>query len=160
MDHLWSPWRYQYLRQDAPPGCVFCHKAQSSQDAEDLIVHRAQHCYVLLNLYPYATGHVLIAPYGHTATLSDTAPEVLREMMDMAQLTEKHLRTIYQPQGFNMGMNIGACAGAGIAGHIHMHVLPRWPGDVNFMTAVAETRVMLEELGVTYRKLREQFSQA
>ncbi len=108
---------------------------------------------MLLNLYPYTTGHLMIAPYEHAATLEDRRRGDSPEMMALARHAERHLRAVYKPQGFNIGMNVGECAGAGVAGHIHMHVLPRWPADSNFMTTVGETRVLPETLDVTYEKL-------
>jgi ATP adenylyltransferase len=158
MDYLWSPWRYRYVqttRQD--DACIFCAKAADGHDEENLIVHRAKYNFVLLNLFPYNSGHVMIAPYEHVATLEAAPEETTAEMMHLTRQLLVHLRAIYNPAGFNFGMNIGEAAGAGVAGHIHMHVLPRWPGDANFMTTVAETRVLPEDLSETYRKLRAAF---
>ncbi len=158
MDQLWSPWRYQYVRTArTSSGCIFCEKAAEHRDAQNFLVYRGQHNFILLNLYPYTTGHVMIVPYQHVDTLEAASKEALEEMMLLAQQCQIHLRTIYQPAGFNLGMNLGESAGAGIADHIHMHVLPRWPGDTSFITTVAETRVLPEELSVTYRKLSEAF---
>ena len=158
MDHLWSPWRYRYVSTAEPSEvCIFCAKSQDSSDTENLIVYRGSLTFALLNLYPYTNGHLMIAPYAHVATLEDAAEEVATEMMLQTRKAQRILRSVYRAPGFNIGMNIGRCAGAGIAGHIHMHVLPRWPGDVNFMTTVGETRVMAEELGETYRKLSAAF---
>ena len=154
MDRLWSPWRYQYVSHANPaPECIFCTKP-SAGDEESLILHRATHTYALLNLFPYTTGHLMIAPYLHVATLAECPQDVASEMMELTRHAEGLLRNIYKPHGVNIGMNIGECAGAGVAGHIHMHVLPRWPGDVNFMTTVGETRVLPEDLGETWTKLR------
>jgi ATP adenylyltransferase len=137
MDHLWSPWRYHYVSTaPAADGCIFCEKARQDKDSENYIVLRAERNFVLLNLFPYTNGHLMIAPYEHVATLEEAAPETLTELMALTQKAERALRKIYRPGGVNLGMNIGQCAGAGVAGHIHMHVLPRWPGDVNFMSAV------------------------
>jgi ATP adenylyltransferase len=158
MDRLWSPWRYAYVSQAQPAnGCIFCEKAAQNRDAENYILHRGRLNFAILNLYPYTTGHMMVAPYGHWATLAEAEPEALNEMIQLTRAAEQHLQAVYRPSGFNIGMNIGACAGAGVAGHIHMHILPRWTGDSNFMSTVAETRVMPEDLGVTYRKLRERF---
>jgi len=159
MDHLWSPWRYAYVSQAQPPpsGCIFCEKAAQNRDGENYILHRGRLNFVMLNLYPYTTGHMMMAPYAHWATLEEADPEALGEMIRLTRAAERHLRAVYRPAGLNIGMNIGACAGAGVAGHIHMHILPRWAGDSNFMSTVAETRVMPEDLEVTYRKLLEQF---
>ena len=159
MDHLWSPWRYRYVQTATPEdACIFCAKAADSHDEENLIVHRARLNFVLLNLYPYNNGHVMIAPYEHVATLEGAREETSAEMMQLTRQTQIHLRTIYKPGGFNFGMNIGEVAGAGVAGHIHLHVVPRWRGDANFMTTVGETRVLPEELSETYRKLRAAFA--
>ncbi|HUQ95870.1 MAG TPA: HIT domain-containing protein [Bryobacteraceae bacterium] len=154
MDHLWSPWRYSYVTKDTPvTGCVFCTKMGEDNDRENLILYRGPRCFVVLNRYPYTTGHLMIVPYEHVSTLEDASPESTSEMMDLTRLASKHLRAVYRPGGLNIGMNIGECAGAGIAGHIHMHVLPRWTGDVSFVTAVGETRVLPEDLDATYEKL-------
>ena len=159
MDHLWSPWRYQYIQASGPAGgCIFCDKAAAHQDEENLIVHRADHNFLILNLYPYTSGHLMIAPYEHVATLENASQAALREMILLARDAEKNLQSIYHPDGFNIGMNIGESAGAGIAGHIHMHVLPRWKGDANFLSTVGETRVMPEDLKVTWRKLSDAFT--
>jgi len=155
MDHLWSPWRYQYLTEHRPSdACLFC-QARDGADGEHLVVHRGQSNLVMLNLYPYTSGHLMIAPYEHVASLEAAAEETAAEMMRMMRESEKKLRAIYHPSGLNIGMNIGAAAGAGVAGHIHMHVVPRWAGDSNFMTTIGETRVMPEDLGVTYQKLKQ-----
>jgi ATP adenylyltransferase len=160
MDYLWSPWRYQYVSK-AEPGdeCIFCHALAANNDAETYIVHRAARNFMILNRYPYTSGHLMVAPYEHVATLEQAREETLTEMIQLARAAEKHLSAIYRPQGFNIGMNIGACAGAGVAGHIHLHVLPRWQADANFMTVVGETRVMPEDLGTTYEKLTKAWSQ-
>jgi len=159
VDHLWSPWRYQYLQAAQPAdGCIFCEKAAASRDEENFIVHRAEHNFVILNLYPYTTGHLMIVPYEHVATVEEASRDALREMILLASDTETHLGTLYHPHGFNIGMNIGEAAGAGVAGHIHMHVLPRWRGDANFVSTVGETRVLPEDLKVTWRKMKDAFT--
>ncbi|HYL73766.1 MAG TPA: HIT domain-containing protein [Bryobacteraceae bacterium] len=158
MDHLWSPWRYQYVQKArTSAGCIFCEKAAEQRDAENFLVYRGKHNFILLNLYPYTTGHLMIVPYEHVDTLERASRESLDEMMLLAQRAQGCLGAIYKPAGFNIGMNLGESAGAGIADHIHMHVLPRWPGDTSFITTVGETRVLPEELVVTYRKLSEAF---
>jgi len=162
MDHLWSPWRYRYVQTALSPSstddaCIFCAKAAASQDEDNLIVHRARLNFILLNLYPYNSGHVMIAPYEHVATLEGAREETTAEMMQLTRQVLVHLGTIYHPAGFNFGMNLGEAAGAGVAGHIHMHVVPRWRGDANFMTTLGETRVLPENLAETYRKLRAKF---
>lgn len=155
MDYLWSPWRYRYVTAAGPAdACIFCAKAAEQRDAGNYVIFRGRRNFVLLNLYPYTTGHLMIAPYEHVPTLADAAVETVAEMMEMTRQAEIHLRSIYHPKGMNIGMNIGECAGAGVAGHIHMHVLPRWPADANFMSTVGETRVLPEDLPITYQKLR------
>ncbi|MBL8232745.1 MAG: HIT domain-containing protein [Bryobacterales bacterium] len=158
MDHLWSPWRYRYVsKAEEPEGCVFCAKPQQ-EDRAALIVHRGTYCFVILNLFPYTSGHLLVVPYAHVATLEEASSETLQELMKLTADCSRHLRSVYKPKGLNAGMNLGECAGAGIAGHLHMHVLPRWPGDVNFMTAVGETRVLPEDLETTYDRLSRAFA--
>ncbi len=156
MDHLWSPWRYRYVTKgDKPSGCVFCRMVAETNDAENLILMRGKYNFAVLNLYPYTNGHLMIVPYEHVATMGEAKPEVLAEMMELTQRAEMALSAVYKPQGVNIGMNVGECAGAGVAGHIHMHVLPRWFGDANFMTVLGEARVHIEELTVTWNRLRD-----
>jgi ATP adenylyltransferase len=156
---LWSPWRHEYISKtgsDNPtPHCIFCFaKTDPSQDEGNLVIHRGTENFVMLNRYPYISGHLMIAPYAHVAKLSEANTSTTNEMMDLAKRCELALREVYQPQGFNLGMNLGSVAGAGVADHIHLHVLPRWGGDTNFMSTVADTRVLPEALAVTYQKLR------
>lgn len=138
-------------------GCIFCDKPAAANDEENLIVHRGRLCYVLLNLFPYTNGHLMVAPYAHVAELDELAAEAAAEMMTLGQASVRHLKSVYKPHGLNLGMNLGECAGAGVAGHLHLHVLPRWVGDANFMTVVGETRVMPEELSESYRRLKQAF---
>jgi ATP adenylyltransferase len=160
MDRLWSPWRYNYVAGGQPSGdCPFCEIGKSSSDRENFVLFRGLHNFVVLNRYPYTTGHLMIVPYIHVPTIVETAEETITEMMLLTRASEKHLREAYRPKGLNVGMNVGEAAGAGVAGHIHMHVLPRWPGDVNFMTAIGETRVLIEELPATWEKLSRAFTQ-
>jgi len=161
MDQLWSPWRYQYVQKKRTPGaCIFCLKSDPRHDDENFVVYRGKLNFIVLNLYPYTTGHIMVVPYEHVNTLEAASPRALEELIILTQQAQRHLREIYKPSGFNLGMNIGESAGAGVAEHIHMHVLPRWAGDTSFMTAVSETRVLPEELPVTYRKLRQAFHSA
>jgi len=161
MDRLWTPWRYQYVSTAGQQqGCIFCEKASSHNDRENLVVFRGERNFVLLNLFPYNNGHVMIAPYEHVATLEEAQPETVVELILLTRECIAHLRSIYQPHGFNVGMNLGACAGAGVADHIHMHVVPRWVGDTSFMTTVGETRVLPEDLSATWEKLHRAFHQA
>ncbi len=155
MDRLWTPWRYRYVSTAGPGNaCIFCEKAASSDDRGNYVVLRAERNFVILNLYPYTSGHLMIAPYEHVATLAGAPQETLHEMMRLTVRAERALRDLYNPDGLNIGMNLGESAGAGVAGHIHMHVLPRWTGDGSFMTTVAETRVLPETLDVTYERLK------
>lgn len=161
MERLWSPWRYRYVSKATPAdACIFCAKHAGRNDEENLIVHRGRHNFILLNLYPYTTGHLMVAPYAHVAMLDELPAEAAAELMELTQAAVRRLREVYRPHGLNVGMNLGECAGAGIAGHLHMHILPRWPGDANFMTTIGETRVMPEELPETWRRLSEAFRTA
>lgn len=158
MDYLWSPWRYQYVTSGAPTpkgeqACLFCRITAQSEDRENFVVLRAQRNFVVLNRYPYSPGHLMIAPYEHVATLEEAQTETMEELIRLAQKTEAAVRKIYNAGGVNLGFNIGQCAGAGVAGHIHMHVLPRWHGDTSFITTTAETRVLPEDLETTREKL-------
>ena len=161
MERLWSPWRAKYIASgvDAQSAtCVFCEiGGREEDDANNYVVFRGQLNFVTLNLFPYTTGHLLVIPYAHLGEFDSAAKEVTDEMMDLAKQSQTALREVYQPAGFNLGMNLGAVAGAGIVDHIHMHVLPRWGGDTNFMTTVGETRVLPESLVDTYKKLRSHF---
>ncbi len=155
MDYLWTPWRYTYVKSaDAAPHCVFCRAVAVQDDRKMLIVHRGQHCFVILNLFPYTAGHVMVVPYEHVDELRKLPAEAATEMMALSQKMESVLRDLYQPDGVNLGMNIGKAAGAGVAGHIHMHVLPRWVADANFMTVVGETRVLPETLETTWERVK------
>jgi ATP adenylyltransferase len=161
MDFLWTPWRYQYIVQAVAgkqPDCIFCAAAARTDDDVTLIAHRGAHCFVILNLYPYTTGHVMIVPYAHVAELSLCDAATTQEMMQLAQRCEAIFKQLYKPDGMNFGMNLGRAAGAGVTGHLHLHALPRWMGDANFMTVTAETRIHAEELPVTYNRIRQAFS--
>jgi ATP adenylyltransferase len=154
MDYLWTPWRYRYIADATKDeGCVFCAAVAMKNDPEALIVFRGAKNFVILNRYPYTSGHVMVVPYQHSADLPAVEPATLAEMMVLAQRVQVALEKTYHPQGYNLGMNLGRAAGAGVTGHLHLHVLPRWSGDSNFMTVVAETRVEPEDLSTTYEKL-------
>jgi ATP adenylyltransferase len=158
MDYIWTPWRYQYVAQvtaGQQPECIFCDAAGRKDDAETLLVHRGEKAFVILNRYPYTSGHVMIVPYAHVAELKLCEPAALSEMMQLAQRVEKAFQTNYKPDGMNLGMNLGRAAGAGVVGHLHLHALPRWIGDSSFMTVTGETRVHPEELKTTYERLRK-----
>lgn len=161
MDRLWSPWRAKYIATGVDSegsSCVFCRLAlETENDEANFVLHRATNAFVALNLYPYITGHLLVVPYQHLGDLGSTPKEITDELMDLTKRSEAALRKVYSPPGFNIGMNLGGAAGAGIADHIHLHILPRWSGDTNFMTSVADTRVIPESLETTYSRLRDQF---
>jgi ATP adenylyltransferase len=160
MDYLWTPWRYRYISEAKNvSGCVFCNAPAANRDEEWLIVQRAVKNYVILNRYPYTSGHVMIVPYAHTADFSGLERDTAAEMMLLSQRVQAAIEDVYHPDGFNLGMNLGRSAGAGIADHLHMHLLPRWTGDTNFMTTVGETRLEPEELSVTYTKLHKALAQ-
>jgi ATP adenylyltransferase len=156
MDFIWSPWRYNYITAhgERQPDCVFCIGEDAARDAERLVVLRAVHNFVILNLYPYTSGHLMIAPYEHRNTIIGARSEQMAEMMELSQRAVAALQQVYRPNGFNLGMNLGEAAGAGIREHFHFHVVPRWTGDANFMSIVAETRVLPEELHRTYERLK------
>jgi ATP adenylyltransferase len=156
MDFIWSPWRYDYLASGAkkPSSCVFCVAEDSSHDAERLVVFRGIHNFIILNLFPYTSGHAMVAPYEHLDTITAAKPEQLSEMMQLAQRLIGALDRLYRPEGVNLGMNLGHAAGAGIREHFHLHVVPRWIGDANFMSIIGETRVLPEELHVTYQRMK------
>lgn len=154
MDYLWTPWRFTYVTDAAKNDrCIFCDLLALGDDSKALIVLRGEKNYVVLNRFPYTSGHVMIVPFAHIADLSACDAETLSEMMQLARRVQLALSSAYKPDGYNLGMNLGRCAGAGVTGHLHLHVLPRWSGDSNFMTVTAETRVQPEDLATTYQKL-------
>lgn len=187
MDFLWSPWRYSYLASSGRPGrkgvpeelsawpgdlgCVFCNMLAAVEyattngmpqiEADRLagIVLRAGSAYICLNRFPYNSGHIMIVPYVHTGVLAELKPATAGEMMALAQQAEKAISKVYSPDGLNLGINLGTSAGAGVAAHLHLHVVPRWNGDANFMTVIAETRVLPETLEKTWERLRNAFSE-
>ena len=158
MDYLFTPWRYAYIAgADRVTECLFCELSKAGDDSARYIVHRAEHCLIVLNAFPYTNGHLMVAPYQHVDSLAKLPEVAAREMMSLIQRLESVLRDIYHPDGLNVGMNIGKAAGAGVAGHIHMHILPRWVADSNFMTTVGEARVLPESLDQTYAKVKAKF---
>jgi ATP adenylyltransferase len=160
MDYLWTPWRYRYVSEvKNVTGCVFCNAHTANLDEEWLIVQRGAKNFVILNRYPYTAGHVMIVPYAHTADFSGLERDTASEMMLLSQRLQAAIDDVYHPDGFNLGMNLGRSAGAGIADHLHMHLVPRWTGDTNFMTTVSETRLEPEDLSTTYTKLRKALAQ-
>jgi ATP adenylyltransferase len=146
-----------YLKSHGSPGCIFCGALGASDPREGLVVHTGSGNFVLLNRFPYTNGHLMIAPMAHVATLNGLAPSGRMEIMDLIVRAQEVLGALYAPGGFNIGMNLGACAGAGIADHLHVHVVPRWEGDTNFMSVMAETRMVPEDMDVTWRRIREAF---
>lgn len=163
MDRLYTPWRFNYIKGASGEktgfgdGCVFCTLPAREDDEQNFILHRALHNFVILNIYPYTSGHLMIVPFEHTADLPALAKETSDEMMDLAKRAQALLQETYHPHGFNLGMNLGQAAGAGVSDHLHLHVLPRWAGDANFMSTVGETRVIPEDLRTTFNKLRGTF---
>jgi ATP adenylyltransferase len=158
MEHLWSPWRLAYITGSQPPtSCVFCN-ALTDPAADPIVVFRGPTCYVILNLFPYNNGHLMVIPNRHIATLAAANAEELTELIDLTRRAEIALTEAYAPHGLNMGINLGKPAGAGILDHVHMHVVPRWSGDTNFMTVIGRTRVLPEELPAAAAKLRPVFA--
>jgi ATP adenylyltransferase len=163
VDRLYTPWRYDYIKGASGEktghgdSCVFCSIAARDDDEHTFILHRAASNYVVLNIYPYTSGHLMVVPYEHTSDFAALAKETSDEMMDLAKRAQAALRETYRPHGYNLGVNLGQAAGAGVTDHLHLHLLPRWSGDANFMTAVGETRVLPEDLPTTYQKLRSAF---
>lgn len=154
MKRLWAPWRMKFVQsQDPHTKCVFCRVQAQNSDSKNLIIFRGQMAYVILNRYPYTSGHLMVVSNEHLPTLEELDASTRCEMMELATKGMGILRRVYRPEGFNFGSNIGEAAGAGIAGHVHLHVVPRWGGDTNFMSALAETRVLPEKLGETYRRI-------
>ena len=158
MKHLWSPWRLEYLMASKSDGCIFCHAALSDGDRENLVLFRGERAFLILNRYPYNNGHFMIVPYTHVPSLEDLNEPTLSEMMQVVNLSLAVLRQAYAPHGFNVGVNLGQAAGAGIAEHVHMHVVPRWTADTNFMPVVGSTRVIPELLDDAYARLRPIFA--
>jgi ATP adenylyltransferase len=185
MDHLWTPWRYAYVTDSDPNmrkgvpkelaawtgdlGCVFCNMIAAADyaidhgvsvdDAERAagIVLRAKQSFICLNRYPYNSGHIMVVPYEHQPSLAALDPAIAHELIELTQHAESALNRVYGPDGFNMGLNLGKAAGAGVTGHLHLHALPRWLGDTNFITVTGETRVLPEDISVTWQRLREAF---
>ena len=158
MNRLWSPWRMEYILGHRPADCVFCSECHKDEgDESSLILFRGKHCAIIMNRYPYNNGHLMVIPQKHVNTPTQLEPVVLSEMMQLVNLCLKVLEQAMQPDGFNVGMNLGASAGAGIKNHIHMHIVPRWTGDTNFMPVLSDTRVICEALEDTYAKLKPLF---
>ena len=157
MKHIWAPWRVEYIRAEKPKGCILCEKPAQDADTENYILYRGGKNFVMLNAYPYNPGHLMVAPYRHIDSLAEMTEEERKEHFDIVSRSVEVLRGELNPGGFNMGVNLGRVAGAGIDDHIHTHIVPRWPGDTNFMPVVADVRVVPEALAETYDKLKGKF---
>jgi len=158
VDRLWSPWRLEYITGGGRKAdCIFCEVARPPEP-DSLVVFEGSACYVILNLYPYNNGHLMVVPYRHVATLTGLTGDEMNEVGQLTQRCEAALGEVYQPHGFNVGINLGAAAGAGVRDHIHVHVVPRWNGDTNFMPVVGNTRVLPEDLGASAARLRPVFA--
>jgi len=155
MKLIFAPWRIEYIRSPKHDGCIFCDFPKENRDKERLILYRGEKAFVIMNNYPYNPGHVMIAPYRHIGSLEDLSDEELLEIMKLAQLMVKAIKKAMKPEGFNMGFNIGRVAGAGIEGHIHMHIVPRWNGDTNFMPVLANTKVIPQAIKDSYEELKK-----
>ena len=159
MDKLWAPWRMEYIRakNDKEEGCVFCIKSEEEKDRDNLVLYRGENLFVIMNLYPYNNGHILICPFKHVETTESLSKDCMNEIMELADTSMEIFRKIMNAQGFNFGANIGVSGGAGIVDHIHFHVVPRWVGDTNFMPVIGQTKVMVDGLLDTYDKLKTEF---
>ena len=158
MKIIWAPWRMAYIKNARKPrGCIFCLKVREQRDSDNLLLHRGQHGFIMMNLFPYNSGHLMVAPYAHVKTLDTLPADGALDLIRMTNLSLRVLRTEIRPEGFNVGMNLGRVSGAGIEGHVHLHIVPRWNGDTNFMPLFSEIRVIPEHLRETYRKLRAGF---
>jgi ATP adenylyltransferase len=157
MNHIWSPWRMEYMEHSKVEGCIFCMAQEMEDNAENLIAYRSERAYVILNRYPYTSGHLMVVPFDHKPNLEVLDRETRAEMMELVTRCMTILRSIYRPPAFNMGANIGEAAGAGVKAHVHMHIVPRWAGDTNFMSSIGETRVLPELLEDTYQRIRKAF---
>ena len=157
-ERLWAPWRLDFIRGPKADECVFCAKPALGEDERALIVHRGERCFVILNAYPYNNGHLMVSPFRHVPSIEQLDEPELLELMTLTQRGIGALREVYAPEGFNIGVNQGAAAGAGIADHMHLHVVPRWGGDTNFMPVIASTRVLPQALGDSWRELSERFA--
>ena len=155
MDRLWAPWRMQYINANQnQTGCIFCVKSQEDRDEENLVLHRGDSAFIILNLFPYNNGHLMVSPYRHVADLSLLSEEEQSDILKLTTLGCGLLKAAFSPHGFNIGINLGQTAGAGIADHLHVHIVPRWTGDTNFMPVTADTKVLPEALAQTYNALK------
>lgn len=154
---LWAPWRLEYIRGTKPTECIIC-RAIAAQDDSGHVVYRGEHCFVMLNAFPYNSGHVMVSPYSHLPSIEELDADVLADLMLATQKSLKALRAVYGPEGFNLGINQGKIAGAGVEDHVHMHVVPRWAADNNFMPVVGSARVLPQSLTESYRELKQAFA--
>jgi len=154
MEYLWAPWRIEYIQRTPEKGCILCQKPRQNDDEANFILYRGQHNFIILNAFPYNPGHLMVAPYRHIASLQDLKDAEAKEHFDIVKKSLKLLEEVMEPAGFNIGLNIGKVAGAGLAEHIHTHIVPRWQGDTNFMPVLSDTKVISEGLISTYRKLK------
>jgi ATP adenylyltransferase len=154
MEQIWAPWRIEYIENPREGGCILCQKPKEGNDEANFILYRGQHNFVILNAFPYNPGHLMVAPYQHTANLQDLTHEKIIEHFEIIKKGLELLKVTLKPAGFNIGLNIGKVAGAGIEGHLHTHIVPRWQGDTNFMPVLSDTKVISEGLAATYRKLK------
>lgn len=157
MEQIWAPWRMKYILMDKSKGCFLCENSKQDNDAVSYILYRGSKNFVIMNLYPYNPGHLMIAPCRHVASLEEMTKEELHEHSEIVSRSIKVLRQAFNPQGFNIGVNIGKVAGVGLEGHVHTHIVPRWQGDTNFMPVISDTMVVSEALGETYKKLEGKF---
>ena len=157
MEQLWAPWRIEYIKKADKVGCIFCQKPAEESDASNYILFRGLKNFIIMNSYPYNPGHLMIAPYRHVASLDELTKEELVEHHEIVRCSVTVLTKVFKPDGFNIGMNLGRVAGAGVDKHIHSHIVPRWNGDTNFMPLIAETKVINEALEETYQKLADKF---
>ncbi|MEA3327001.1 MAG: HIT domain-containing protein [Chloroflexota bacterium] len=156
LEHIWTPWRMKYIQNNSQKnGCIFCLAVQAEDDARQLIFYRGEHAFMILNRYPYTSGHVMCVPFAHKRHLQDLTRETRMEMMEDVTRAVQVLQQVYQPEGFNIGINLGELAGAGVAEHLHIHIVPRWGGDTSFISSIGQTRVLPEALDETYRRVRE-----
>jgi len=157
MEQIWAPWRIEYIQMEKPEGCILCDKPKQKDDVANYILYRGDKNFIIMNSYPYNPGHLMVAPYRHVANLEELTDEERHEHFNIVSRSVKILKEVFNPAGFNIGMNISRIAGAGIADHIHTHIVPRWQGDTNFMPVIADVRVMPEALAETYKKLEDKF---
>ena len=157
MERIWAPWRIEYIQMEKPEGCILCDKPKEDDDTSNYILYRGDKNFIIMNSYPYNPGHLMIAPYRHVANLEELSDEELHEHWQIVNRSLKILREVFNPGGFNIGINMGKVAGVGIEGHVHTHIVPRWQGDTNFMPVISDVRVIPEALAETYKKLKDKF---